>query len=184
MTLEALRAAPGGVRVPLETRYRKYAEPEKDGVPAGFATPTRKVELYSETFLEHGYPPLPEYQEPLISPVSRPDLASAIPLVLTCAKNTLFCESQHRGAAEPAQAAGPSRGRAASRDRGAARGIADGDWVTIETPEGPHPRARPPQRRASIRASCGRSTAGGRPARARCARLRSVQRGRAPTSTC
>ena len=28
--------------------------------------------------------------------VSRPDLAERYPLILTCAKNTLFCESQHR----------------------------------------------------------------------------------------
>ena len=46
---------PGGVRVPLQTRYRKYAE-EKDGVPHGFATPTRKIELYSETFLRARLP--------------------------------------------------------------------------------------------------------------------------------
>ena len=42
--------------------------------PRGFNTPTRKIELYSETLLAHGYPPLPEYEEPLVGPVSRPDL--------------------------------------------------------------------------------------------------------------
>ena len=30
------------MRVPLQTRYRKYAE-QKDGVPNGFATPTGKI---------------------------------------------------------------------------------------------------------------------------------------------
>ena len=34
VSLEALREQPGGVRVPLQTRYRKFAE-QKDGVPAG-----------------------------------------------------------------------------------------------------------------------------------------------------
>jgi len=82
VTLEALRENPGGVRVPLRTRYRKYAE-EKDGVPNGFATPTGKIELYSETFLAHGYPPLPEHEEPLVGPLSRPDLAERFPLILT-----------------------------------------------------------------------------------------------------
>src|SRR5688500_11798955 len=47
VTLERLRAQPGGVRLPLQTRHRKYAEPV-DGVPRGFNTPTGKVELYSE----------------------------------------------------------------------------------------------------------------------------------------
>ena len=50
VALEALRANPSGVRVPLQTRYRKFAE-QKDGAPQGFATPTRKIELYSETLL-------------------------------------------------------------------------------------------------------------------------------------
>jgi anaerobic selenocysteine-containing dehydrogenase len=92
---EALRERPGGVRVPLEVRHRKYTE-VKDGVPTGFATPTGRAELYSETILEHGYPPLPEHVEPLVGPHSRPDLAGRYPLILTCAKSTQFCQSQHR----------------------------------------------------------------------------------------
>ena len=79
----------------MRTRHHKYAEPV-DGVPRGFNTPTGKVELYSETLLKHGYPPLPEYEAPQVGPESRPDLAERYPLILTCAKHTLFCESQHR----------------------------------------------------------------------------------------
>ncbi|HET9496643.1 MAG TPA: molybdopterin-dependent oxidoreductase [Chloroflexia bacterium] len=134
ITLEQLRENPGGVRAPVQTRYRKFAE-QKDGVPVGFATPTRKIELYSETMLEHGYPPLPEYEEPLVSPVSRPDLAERFPLVLTCAKHTLYCETQHRAlpslrrlAPEPEVELHPSAA--------AERGISPGDWVHIETPKG------------------------------------------------
>jgi anaerobic selenocysteine-containing dehydrogenase len=134
VTLEQLRDNPGGVRVPVQTRYRKFAE-QKDGVAQGFATPTRKIELYSETMLEHGYPALPEYEEPLVSPSSRPDLAKRFPLVLTCAKHTLFCETQHRAlpslrrhAPEPEVELHPTAA--------AERGIGPGDWVRIETPKG------------------------------------------------
>jgi anaerobic selenocysteine-containing dehydrogenase len=134
VSLMALRENPSGVRVPLQTRYRKFAE-QKDGIPRGFATPTRKIELYSETLLEHGYPPLPEYEEPLMGPSSRPDLVERFPLILTCAKHTLFCESQHRAlprlrrqALDPEVELHPS---AASE-----RGIDPGDWVRIETPGG------------------------------------------------
>ncbi|MFW6040057.1 MAG: molybdopterin dinucleotide binding domain-containing protein, partial [Gemmatimonadota bacterium] len=122
------------VRVPLQTRYRKFAESE-DGAPRGFATPTRKVELYSETLLEHGHPPLPVYDEPLVGPVSRPDLAGRFPLILTCAKHTLFCESQHRAlpslrrhALDPEVELHPAAA--------AERGVEPGDWVRIETPNG------------------------------------------------
>ena len=134
VSLEDLLRQPGGVRLPQPPRYRRYAE-EHDGAPRGFNTPTRKIELYSQTMLEHGYPALPEYEEPLVSPVSRPDLVDRYPLVLTCAKNTLFCETQHRNltslrrqAMDPEVELHPS---AASE-----RGILPGGWVIIETPEG------------------------------------------------
>jgi anaerobic selenocysteine-containing dehydrogenase len=128
LTLEELRAHPEGVRVPLTTKHRKY-------VDAGFATPSGKVELYSATLAEHGYAPLPTYDEPLTSPRSRPDLAERYPLVLSCAKSLFFCETQHRQVAalrksqrDPLVELHP--------DAAAARGIAAGDWVSIDTPKG------------------------------------------------
>jgi anaerobic selenocysteine-containing dehydrogenase len=128
LTVEALRAAPGGLDVPLATRHRKYGQ-------TGFATPTRKAEIHVEAFLDHGQPALPEFEEPLMGPAARPDLAAAFPLVLTSAKHTLFCESQHRNL--------PSLRRQAREpeldlhpDAAAARGIAARDWVEIVTPLG------------------------------------------------
>jgi anaerobic selenocysteine-containing dehydrogenase len=61
ISLEQLRANRRGVRLSLQTRHAKHAEMDATGMPRGFATPSRKVELYSQTFLEHGYPPLPEF---------------------------------------------------------------------------------------------------------------------------
>jgi anaerobic selenocysteine-containing dehydrogenase len=134
VSLDTLRENPSGVRVPLQTRHRKFAE-RKDGISQGFDTPTRKIELYSETLLDHGYPPLPEYEEPLVSPRSRPELAERYPLILTCAKHTLFCETQHRAlpslrrrALDPEVELHPAAA--------AERGISPGEWVSIETPDG------------------------------------------------
>ena len=134
VSLETLREQPGGVRVPLTTRYRRFAERE-NGAPRGFRTPTKKIELYSQTMLEHGYPALPEYEEPLVGPQTRRELLKRFPLILTCAKHTLFCETQHRAlpslrkrAIEPEVEIHP--------DTAAERGINPGDWVYIETPEG------------------------------------------------
>jgi anaerobic selenocysteine-containing dehydrogenase len=135
VSLEMLRARPEGVRVPLKVRHRKYAELDTHGNPIGFATPSRRIELYSETFLDYGYAPLPDFAEPAIGPVMRPDLAVRFPLVLTCAKPSLFCQSQHRAlpslrkhARDPHVDLHPEAARA--------RHIAEGDWVTIETPDG------------------------------------------------
>jgi len=40
LSLEALRASPHGIRVPLKTRYKKHRD-------AGFATPSGKIEIFS-----------------------------------------------------------------------------------------------------------------------------------------
>ena len=129
VTLDQLRANPAGVRVPLTTRYRKHAE------AGGFRTPTRKIELYSETLARHGYPPLAEFAEPGTSPVSRPDLVGRYPLILSCAKLLRFCETQHRtipalrrGAPDPVVELHPQAALV--------RGIDADDWVAIETPLG------------------------------------------------
>ena len=56
VSLAELRAHPAGKTLPLKTRYRKHAG-DGTGPSPGFATPSRKVELYSETLLAHGYDP-------------------------------------------------------------------------------------------------------------------------------
>ena len=82
--------------MPLQTRHRKYAEHGGRRPSRVRARPRGKVELYSEVLAEHGHPPLPQFEEPRVSPRSRPDLAERFPLVLTCAKSLWFCETQHR----------------------------------------------------------------------------------------
>jgi anaerobic selenocysteine-containing dehydrogenase len=134
VTLEQLRSEPGGVRLPLETRHRKYAEDE-GGAPRGFRTPSRKVELYSEVLLEHGYAPVPEFEEPALSPRSRPELAARFPLILTCAKSLHYCETQHRNIASLRRKA-PDPELELHPETARSRGIAAGDWVRLETPHG------------------------------------------------
>jgi anaerobic selenocysteine-containing dehydrogenase len=135
VTLEELRAAPGGMRVPMQTRHAKHAEPDANGAPRGFATPSRKAEFYSQTFLDHGYAPLPDFAEPQIGPVARPDLAARFPLILTNAKPTLFCQTQHRALPSLRKRA-PHPEVELHPEAAQVRGIANGDWVSIATPEG------------------------------------------------
>ena len=97
ISLDQLRAEPAGLRKPLKTRYLKHVASDDKGNPRGFPTPSRKIEFWSETFLDHGYSALPDFVEPPIGPVGRPDLAASFPLILTCAKPSLFCQTQHRG---------------------------------------------------------------------------------------
>jgi anaerobic selenocysteine-containing dehydrogenase len=132
VTLEQLRENPGGMRAPVATRHRQYAQPSGDGV-VGFATPSRRVEIYSEQFLAQGQPPLPEYVEPAMSHAARPELRDRYPLILTTAKVVQFCHSQHRNlprlrrhSPDPLVELHPSAAHA--------RGIAADDWVVVETP--------------------------------------------------
>jgi anaerobic selenocysteine-containing dehydrogenase len=128
VTLDQLRAAPEGIRLPLPTVHRKYEQ-------RGFRTPSGVVELYSEELLRQGYPPLPGYDEPSLSPLSRPDLAARYPLILTCAKSLFFCETQHRAITSLRKSA-PDPQVELHPETAAARGITAGDWVRLETPRG------------------------------------------------
>jgi len=137
VSLETLKATPGGLTVSLPpVRYAKYAAPDATtGTPRGFATPTRKVELYAVPFAAHGYAPLPGYTEPAVGPVSRPDLAAAYPLVWTTAKVTQFCHSQHR-ALPSLRRALPHPCAELHPDTAREYGIADGAWMLVESPYG------------------------------------------------
>ena len=135
VTLDQLRAQPAGLRKPLSTRHQKHVAMDDKGNPRGFSTPSRKIEFWSETFLDHGHPALPDFVEPPIGPVARPDLMASYPLILTCAKPSLFCQTQHRAL--------PSlRKRTMHAEielnpvTAAARGIKNGDWVDVRTPAG------------------------------------------------
>ncbi len=136
LNLEEVKKHPGGLPVDMQLNFEKYLQ--KDPVtaaPRGFKTASKRVEIYSMLFKEHGYDPLPLYREPEISPVSRPDLLKDYPLILTCSKLLPFCHGQHRSipslrklVPEPFVEIHPDT----ARDYG----IVDGEWVRVETWEG------------------------------------------------
>jgi anaerobic selenocysteine-containing dehydrogenase len=137
LTWDALAERPHGVTIPRHPlRHQGYAQPDPTtGDPKGFATPTRKVELYAVPFAQQGQPPLPTYVEPALSPVSQPALAAAFPLVLTNAKRPQFLHSQHRGLARLRKTL-PHPTAELHPATAAEHGIADGAWVALETPSG------------------------------------------------
>ncbi|MFC2014171.1 hypothetical protein ACFLU8_04815 [Chloroflexota bacterium] len=57
-------------------RYRKYEK-------GGFATPSKKFELYCTGLESMGYDPLPYFVEPPESPYSTPELFKKYPLIIT-----------------------------------------------------------------------------------------------------
>ena len=128
----------GSVTVPF--KYRKYAD-------GGFKTPTGKIELYSTRLEEMGYAPLPSYEEPPESPISRPEVAEDYPLVLTTgARIPYFFNSEHRQIENLAQGPSPSDGRNPSRDGGTLRHYEE--RLDVDRDEArPYPAARAPDHR-------------------------------------
>lgn len=135
LTLNQVKASGGGITLSAPLRYRKYSAPSEKGVPRGFNTPDKKVELYSHSFAAHGFPPLPEYEEPLISPVSRPDIAADYPLVLTNAKFTTYIHSQLRGLSSLRKAS-PEPTADIHPDTAKPYGVKNKQWMIVETPRG------------------------------------------------
>ena len=136
ITLDRLRANPVGIKTEVVTRYRKYAELDaKSGHPSGFATPSRKLELYSPRLAAAGYDPLPKHEEPAESPIGAGQSSGDYPLVLTSFRLLQFVNQQHRHiprlrdrAREPLVEVHP--------ETASAIGVPDGGWVHVETISG------------------------------------------------
>jgi anaerobic selenocysteine-containing dehydrogenase len=102
----------------------------------GFPTPTGKLELYSTVLEKMGYDPLPYFKEPGESPVSTPELAKEYPLVLTTGfRSPFYFLAQYRNIPwlrtfmeYPTFQINPETAKKL--------GIADGDFVWIESPRG------------------------------------------------
>jgi len=78
--------------------YRRHERGllRRDGNP-GFQTTSGKVELYSVLRENWDLDPIPHYEEPPFTPISRPDLAKEYPLILgTGRRSALFFNAEHR----------------------------------------------------------------------------------------
>ncbi|HZH81542.1 MAG TPA: molybdopterin-dependent oxidoreductase [Phototrophicaceae bacterium] len=156
ITLEQLKNSPGGISLPAQTVYEKHAKSpfhppltkgdrggfsssesdEKEAnIARGFTTPTKKVELYCKSFADYGIAALPEYVEPAISPISRPDLAAQFPLVLTNAKFTTYVHSQQR-ALPSLRKASPEPSADIHPETALRYGVKNKQWIIVESPRG------------------------------------------------
>ncbi|TSD65251.1 molybdopterin-dependent oxidoreductase [Aeromicrobium piscarium] len=120
-------------RVPQVTSREKYAVVREDGGVTGFATPTRRVELYSQQLLEHGYRPLPTFVAP-IDPRRGRD-GAPLPLILSTHKNGVYVHTSHRHVASLRRRA-PDPHVDVSAELARSRGLIEGDWAVIETANG------------------------------------------------
>lgn len=130
---------------PLGITFEKFLERDRSIIPKptyrnyeekGFATTTGKAELASTILEKLGYDPLPQYEEPPETPVSRPDLTEEFPLMLITGGRfrPLFhsefrqIDSLRRLHPDPIVQVNPKTAESL--------GIGEGDWIWIESPRG------------------------------------------------
>lgn len=136
LSLEDIKRKPGGVELDLPLEYKKYGKRDPlTRKPAGFKTPSKKLEIFSQLFKDYGYDPLPVYQEPTLSPVSRRDLTRDYPLILTASKLIYYSNGQHRAVPSLRKAA-PYPFVEINHEKAQELNIKDGEWVRLETPDG------------------------------------------------
>ena len=129
LTMDDLRASQGGVSTGAGTEYRKYrASNGETGQPAGFATPSGKLELFASAFPGAGYPPLPDHVEPTDSPL---DDDQTYPLVLTSFRVIQLIGPQNRNIPK-LRSRQPDPFMEVHPDTAKAAGVAEGDWAFLE----------------------------------------------------
>jgi anaerobic selenocysteine-containing dehydrogenase/ferredoxin-NADP reductase len=134
VTIDDVRQHPTGMRFPQPFGYEKYALVQPDATIKGFTTATRRVEIYSELMLDHGYAPLPGHSEPAESPFA--DVADhRFPFVLTTAKSGWFIHSSHRHVASLRRKT-PEPAVEIHSTLAAHRGLKEGDWAVVKTATG------------------------------------------------
>jgi thiosulfate reductase/polysulfide reductase chain A len=111
-------------------KYRKHEE------MGAFLTPSGKIEIHSTLLEGLGYDPLPYYQEPPESPISTPELLAEYPYILiTGGRSPYFFHSEHRQIPS-LRKRHPDPVVQMHPETAEKHGIAEGDWIWIETRRG------------------------------------------------
>ena len=140
MTMAELRSHPTGIV--YESKPPKLGDfamvfsarsPRLSGAPY---LPQGKVAIYNTSFEQAGFSPLPEWTPPPESPTSTPELLARYPLVFTDAHTSEVYNAGWLRNVPYLRAVQPDPWVHIHPDTARARGIADGDWVIIESPHG------------------------------------------------
>jgi thiosulfate reductase/polysulfide reductase chain A len=109
--------------------YRRYEK-------LGFGTPSGKVELKSSIFEKLGAAPLPEYKEPVWSPVSDPEMAEEYPLILITGSRFMPMYHSEQRQIKKAREKYPDPLVTIHPETAAKYNLEAGDWAVISTPLG------------------------------------------------
>jgi anaerobic selenocysteine-containing dehydrogenase len=135
VTVEQLKMSPGGVEIDLPVAYKKYGKKGPAGDFSGLPTPSKRIEIYSTIFKDHGYDPLPVWRDPIAACFQEKDALERFPLRLINSKVVEYSHSQHR-ALPSLRKRIPQPFLEINPKMADKLGIRDGDRAILETPYG------------------------------------------------
>jgi anaerobic selenocysteine-containing dehydrogenase len=137
ITADELAASPRGIyRAPTQSHYRRYAARDgNNGRPKGFATPTGRLEIYSEKLKTLGYDPLPCWKEPEPGPISTPELFKDFPLILSSGFKPMHWVHGQMRAVPWLRECDEEPHVWINQRTGTKLGIQSGDRLVVETPQ-------------------------------------------------
>lgn len=140
MTIDELRKHPTGVTFPMNPMvYEKYEtifskkSPRLSGAPF---LPQGKIAIYNTTFEEAGYSPLPQWRELPEGPTATPKLLENYPLLFSDYHTSKVYNASWLRNVPLLREVLPYPTLHINPETAEVRGIADGDWVIIESPHG------------------------------------------------
>jgi formate dehydrogenase (coenzyme F420) alpha subunit len=123
-----LQANPSGIEIEPASVGHYHSHP--------YPTASGKIELYSQTLEQKGEPGIPAYHEPSESPLSNPALAKHYPLILMTGNPVQSSYLSYLHNLPSLHRRNPENWVEIHTDAAAARGIVNGDRVTVESPRG------------------------------------------------
>jgi anaerobic selenocysteine-containing dehydrogenase len=137
LTVAELRKHPSGITLDIPSVEKAYsrADPER-GLPIGFNTDCKRIELFSQLFRDHNYEPIPDYREPVISDTeNREGVLKRYPLILTAFKFLEYCHGWGRCLPSLRKLV-PEPFIEINSVKAQEVGIKDGDMLILETANG------------------------------------------------
>lgn len=123
-----LKANPSGIEIEPVSVGHYHSHP--------YPTASGKIELYSPTFEQAGEPGIPVYQEPSEGPLSTPELAERYPLILMTGNPVQSSYLSYLHNLPSLHRRNPENWVEIHKDAAAARGIENGERVSVESPRG------------------------------------------------
>jgi anaerobic selenocysteine-containing dehydrogenase len=140
LTMEELRTKPTGIVFPTKAaQYEKYSQ-TFNRLSSRFSKapylPQGKVAIYNTTFEENGFDPLPVWVEPPESPTGTPELLKKYPLTFSDFHTSKVYNAGWLRNVPYLREVLPHPTLQIHPDAANERGVADGDWVIVESPHG------------------------------------------------